>query len=279
LPEGWTQAPGDSFRLATIRIPADDKPLELAVSALPWIGGQEQVLQNVNRWRGQMGLPPTDAAGLKNDTREQQVEDRTLTIVDLKGRSGGGGMMAPFAGGAMGGGATRGALPADHPPIDRRQAPSAATAPVAAADDPTFEVPPIWKPLPPSEFRRIGFELADGAKVARVTVSDFAVTSAPLISDPFENVNRWRGEVAMPRITREDLEKTTERIEVDGRPATYVALVPDAPADDTSARATLGVMVTVGERIWYFKMHGSRELVAARQDEFKSFLKSVRFAK
>ena len=37
-------------------------------------------------------------------------------------------------------------------------------------------------------------------------------------------------------------------------------------------------MITNGDQVWFFKLHGDRKLVAAQQDEFKSFVKSVRFA-
>jgi hypothetical protein len=36
-------------------------------------------------------------------------------------------------------------------------------------------------------------------------------------------------------------------------------------------------MVRDGDRIWFFKMFGARELVAAEEQNFKDFLKSVRF--
>ena len=52
------------MRAATLLIPAGAKPLELSVTVLPWAGGPEAMLSNVNRWRGQMQLAPTDEQGL-----------------------------------------------------------------------------------------------------------------------------------------------------------------------------------------------------------------------
>jgi hypothetical protein len=59
-----------------------------------------------------------------------------------------------------------------------------------------------------------------------------------------------------------------------------VKLVPDAtkPEQSQADRATLAAMVTSGDRVWFVKMTGDRELVAAQEDEMKSFLKSFRFA-
>jgi hypothetical protein len=61
LPSGWKELPGDGIRLATFAPPGGLKT-EGTVVALPGDSGGE--LANVNRWRGQIALPPTDEAGM-----------------------------------------------------------------------------------------------------------------------------------------------------------------------------------------------------------------------
>jgi hypothetical protein len=61
LPKGWTETPGTGMRLATFTPPGGLKT-EGTVVSLPGDSGGE--LANVNRWRGQIGLPPTDEAGM-----------------------------------------------------------------------------------------------------------------------------------------------------------------------------------------------------------------------
>ncbi len=63
-PEGWTRdAEPRPMRLATYMAPDADGPVEVAISRFPGrVGGE---LANINRWRGQMGLPPVDATGLE----------------------------------------------------------------------------------------------------------------------------------------------------------------------------------------------------------------------
>jgi hypothetical protein len=192
-------------------------------------------------------------------------------------------MMAPFAGGAplAGGGPSSSAapheLPAGHPPVN----PSAADGASAAAQPgaPKFEAPPAWQAAPGSEFSRAAFNIADGSRTARVTISEFAATAGPMITDPVANVNRWRGEIGLAPIDKDSLAKVTEPIEVDGQAATYMAAIPDAAkAEESQAReATLAAMVPEGNRIWFFKLKGDRDLVAAEQEHFKDFLKSIRF--
>lgn len=61
LPSGWKEVPGTGMRLATWTPPGGLKT-EGTVVSLPGESGGE--LANVNRWRGQIGLPPTDEAGM-----------------------------------------------------------------------------------------------------------------------------------------------------------------------------------------------------------------------
>ena len=61
LPKGWTEEVAGGMRYATLRAPVQGK-VDVSVVVLPGPAGGE--LANVNRWRGQIGLPPTDDAAL-----------------------------------------------------------------------------------------------------------------------------------------------------------------------------------------------------------------------
>ncbi len=61
LPKGWTETRQGGMRYATIK-PSQPGRLEVTVVVLPGPAGGE--LANVNRWRGQIGLPPVDEAAL-----------------------------------------------------------------------------------------------------------------------------------------------------------------------------------------------------------------------
>jgi hypothetical protein len=208
-----------------------------------------------------------------------------MTIVDLRGRFEAG-MMAPFAGGAVGAASRatpnqESSFPAGHPPVDAAaDAPRDAPAASAPAGAPQFDAPESWRPMAAGEFGKAAFVVSDGSKTARVSVSDFRTDSGPMIGDVLPNVNRWRQTVGLGPIDKEALESVTESIEIDGKPATYAPIIPDPskPEESQIELATLAAMVTDGEKIWFFKIIGDRELVAAQEDEFKNFLKSVRFA-
>lgn len=62
VPAGWTEAPGSGMRVATLTPPQSAGKAEVTIIALPGdVGGE---LANVNRWRGQLALPPIGDADL-----------------------------------------------------------------------------------------------------------------------------------------------------------------------------------------------------------------------
>jgi hypothetical protein len=56
VPTGWKELPGNGMRLATFELPQGSGKAEGSVVALAGDAGGE--LANVNRWRGQLTLPP-----------------------------------------------------------------------------------------------------------------------------------------------------------------------------------------------------------------------------
>src|SRR5439155_26536230 len=136
--EGWRESRGSELRYATLLLGPKDSPLELSVTPL----GQEagSLLANVNRWRGQMGLPEVKAAELDKLTREIKVDGEAVTVVDMK---------------AEGAGAEE-------------------RAPEGAADggEPTYKVPQGWE----KSDRQVPFSIAtfqagEGDRRAEVTIS------------------------------------------------------------------------------------------------------------
>ncbi len=106
LPEGWEQKPGNQFRFATLMIPTETEPLEMSVSGLPTSDDElAQALDNINRWRGQVGLEPITAEAIQSageDWTEQTsvrklAEDQKIYFVNLEGTMQETGMRPPFA--------------------------------------------------------------------------------------------------------------------------------------------------------------------------------------
>ncbi len=56
VPPNWVNKPSGSFRLASFDIPVGAERVDCSVSTLSGAGGG--MLENINRWRGQLGLSP-----------------------------------------------------------------------------------------------------------------------------------------------------------------------------------------------------------------------------
>jgi hypothetical protein len=88
LPRGWTESRSGGMRYATLK-PAGDAKVDVSVVVLGGPAGGE--LANVNRWRGQLGLAPVDAAALPSlrktvRTKAGDVSLFSFEAADKQGR-------------------------------------------------------------------------------------------------------------------------------------------------------------------------------------------------
>jgi hypothetical protein len=285
LPKGWEQKSGGAeMRFATITIP-DKPPLELTVTTLPWPeqGQLEQLLSNVNRWRGQMTLKPLDTVDLADQLRPVKTPAGEAMLVDFKGTLKAAAMQPPFAAAAAGdapgsNGENKKSLPAGHPPITTpttEHSQSSSSSEVAQAAQPElpfkFTLPEGWtaSPLPP--FAVAAFSVKKDSHKAEITVSPLGRGAGGMLS----NVNRWRSQIKLPEISSDDLNSLTKPFQVDGKAAQMVQLVgPEA------ASPRLAITVVVLDRddaTWFFRMRGDAELVKDEQPNFEKFVGSVKF--
>ena len=80
LPQGWTETAGPGMRYATIK-PSLPGNLEISVIALPGAAGGE--VANVNRWRGQLGLPALDQTALLAAREVLPTEAGAVSLYDF----------------------------------------------------------------------------------------------------------------------------------------------------------------------------------------------------
>jgi hypothetical protein len=80
LPKGWTESRGGAMRFATLKPPVPGQ-LDASVVVLPGPAGGE--LANVNRWRGQIGLPPLDEQGLAAARKVTRTKAGPLKVYDF----------------------------------------------------------------------------------------------------------------------------------------------------------------------------------------------------
>lgn len=83
-PEGWAEVPPSSMRYASFSVPAEEGgKIDISVVTFPGDGGSDA--DNINRWRGQMGLAPVDANAVTSGVASLQTGDTTFSTTDIAG--------------------------------------------------------------------------------------------------------------------------------------------------------------------------------------------------
>lgn len=86
VPDGWQAKQASAFRVASFDVTADDKKADVSLSVFsaktPEMG---KLLPNVNRWRGELSLPPTTESELPEQTSEMKLEAGPATIFNATG--------------------------------------------------------------------------------------------------------------------------------------------------------------------------------------------------
>lgn len=254
LPYDWKVGDKKPMRFATLVIDASEPPIELAISSLS--AGQDLLL-NVNRWRGQLGLDPTTESALEDSLTTVEADGQKLTLFDATGKMSGG-MMPPFA---RSGGR----------PVNQTQAKPSQTKPSSAGTaggQAAFAAPEGWEPGKPSPFLKARFSKTDGERKAQISVS-----SLPASANKWEpNVARWAGQVGMSALDQSEIGKLTETVTVDGHEGKLIRLIPQ---EAEQATATVAAMVKKGSEAWFFKLTGDRKLVSESDSVLLDFMKDA----
>ncbi len=256
-PEEWSTAGPKPMRFATFLIKDSEgsKPIELAVSSL---GPNQDMLLNVNRWRGQLGLDDFSKDELDTQLKSKKSEHGEFLLFDAEGMGSGtmrppfaGGGKAPFAPFAGGGGQT-------------------SKAPSSAADSGLdFTAPKGWTKGKTSSMVPIRLQKEDGEAKVQITVIEM-----PADANEWEpNVKRWAGQVGLSFLTDEEVAKHTSEITVDEIPGKLVDLVAESKSDD----GVIAGMVKRDGSAWFFKLFGEKELVDQSREEFEAFMESVKY--
>ena len=273
LPEGWRRGANKEFRFASIDVDTPDKQLDVSISQLPrqedW---DEQAKMNVNRWRGQLKLPPSDEKWASGEEFQVAAADTGGIWVDLLGDpDGASGRMSPPFANAM----------SDHPPIPGSAVASADRGPTVASTDPgpspaaanderlKFDRPEGWRDGRMTSMRMAAFSMGPEDSAAELTV-------IPAGGDLRGNVARWLGQVRGGEAPADVVDKAmaeAQSLEVDGRPAQRFFL---AGEDATAGEAIDATIIPLENGMSLFvKMTGPAQTVTEQADAIASFLKSL----
>ena len=269
LPEGWRRGADKPMRFASVDANTPNKQLDISISSLPrqadW---DEQVKSNVNRWRGQLSLSPSNTKWAEGQPFQVEAADAEGVWVDLTGdpQSSASAMSPPFAQG--GGGPMSG--PMSGAGATTAQEPANQTK--ASNDDPrlSFQRPEGWRDGKKSSMRLASFEVGPEDALAELTV-------IPAGGDLRGNVARWLGQIRGESVPEEVVDQALEdaqKIEVDGRSAQRFLLFAE---DATSGDAIDATIIPLDQGISLFvKMTGPATTVSDQAEAIASFLESLK---
>jgi hypothetical protein len=263
-PADWQEQPPSSMRVASFKVgTAEGKQAD--VSVIPLSGPAGGDLSNVNRWRGQVGLPPVTEAELPQLAQAVEVAGQPAQLFHLAGSN-----LTILAVAQLRAGTTWFFKMTGDSAFVAEQKPSfvaflksvqfaAGKAETADAGRPQWSVPAGWKEAAAGQFLVAKFEVG----AATVNVSQSAGTGGGVAA----NVNRWREQLGLP--ASPDAPPMPD-LAVAGATAKMVEL--------TSEKAALvAVIVSRSDVTWFYKLMGSPATVAEQKAAFVKFVQGVKY--
>jgi hypothetical protein len=311
VPAGWQEVPAGQIRVASFRVAgAAGKQAEVSVVPLPGQAGSD--LDNVNRWRGQVGVGPVTAEELPKLAQTVEIAHQEAQLYEQAGPVPGSGETNRILAAVLRRGGTAWFfkmtgddglvaqqkpvfeeflkslnlgvpagptdLPPSHPPIGGAgmtpgAAPMTAMA-TAGAAKPSWQVPPGWQEVPGGQFLAAKFVIhGSGAEQAAVNVSSSPGEGGGLVG----NVNRWRQQLGLARLPESEVDKLVAPLEVQGGKAMVVELSGTGAGTGHKTRL-IGAVIRQGNRTWFYKLMGSEPVVEREKAAFTQFVRTAQYA-
>lgn len=156
-------------------------------------------------------------------------------------------------------------------PAPSDASPAMAATPVATATGAalTWTAPARWQAKPASSMRRGSYTITGEGNAT----ADLAITAFPGdVGGEVANVNRWRGQLALPPLPDAQIAPTVTRLTVGNL---KLAVIDLTGTGNGGPARLLGAMVPFGDATWFFKLMGPAPLVAQEKTAFLAFLQSV----
>lgn len=288
VPKDWKEVPvTDSMRHAAFSV-SDEHP-EALVTVVPL--SPSDTLANVNRWEGQLKLPPSPAEKLPQIVTSSTIDGVPAESVDLIAPEGEGRQrllvttikradrywFIKLIGPADVVGAQKANFDAFVKSVHFADAPDPALA--TEVELKKWNAPAGWTPDtqqdPNAMVKRIlAFNIAGEAGEA----AQVAITKLPAdrTGSTMDNVNRWRGQVGLPPAQTPDGENV-EKIAANGSTWPMFDFVGPATGAAPAKRMLVALGVKRNE-IWFVKLTGTQPLVEKQKPAFVEFLKSLQFS-
>lgn len=301
-PAHWRVKTGSSMRRGSYAVGPEAHPADLGITVFPGdVGGD---LANVNRWRGQLQVPPIAESELAGALTPLEVGSLKIQVAEIAGGTAEKperllGAIVPFNGSTwffklvgpddVVAGEKAAYLDMLRTIKVKAEEPAeAAAAPAPAASAPTmasmantavptaegaglaWTAPAHWQSIPATGVRKATFRATGDAGAT----AELAVTAFPGdVGGELANVNRWRGQLQLPPIAATELPGTISRVTANGLP---VAIVEFTGGTAEAPVRLLGAFVPVGGSTWFFKFTGPPALIDREKPAFLAFIQTLK---
>ena len=290
LPEGWKELPANQMQVANFEVTGNDgAKAQMTIVPLPGSAGNE--LDNVNRWRGQVGLPPIAEAELGKDAVPIQIAGASARMFEMSGTSTQTRNQARLLAASQKHGDSvwffklmgddelvrqqrdafvnflakyqyrdgEAAGPADSPPA-RPESRTAQTEPPRRSWTP----PAGWQQQQPGPMQDAKFLAAGGKAIVTVSILDGPAGGI------LANVNRWRtAQLGLPAVDEAALASLVTPLDL---PDTKAKLVDMTGPNQRMVAA----IISRSGSTWFFKLMGENEAVSAEKNSFIEFVKTAK---
>jgi len=139
----------------------------------------------------------------------------------------------------------------------------------ADGHDLTWVAPASWEAKIASSMRRGSYTITGARDTA-----DMSITAFPGdVGGNLDNVNRWRGQILLPKIDAATLSQTSTQVAGQDLMLTMFEMSnPNIP----DPQGILAALVNFEGSTWFFKLQGPDKLVAAEKSNFIALLKTVK---
>lgn len=302
-PDAWQEQTGKSMRVGSFLIAeTNGVKTEMAVTTFPGdVGGD---FANVNRWRGQIQLPPITEAELSATVTQLDLPAGKFQLIDItsaepliegkfKARILGAWLKQPdrtwffkITGDAETVGAQHETLvaflrtvefsahvaaPAANEPAMTNVMPppsmmsGVVPTPPTSDNNLTWTAPASWTPKPLGQMRKGSYALTSESGEADLSITMLSAASNPLL----ENINRWRRQIAMAPLAEAELSTQASTITNGDLQITVIDYA-------NNSTRVLGAILYRGNEAWFFKLSGPDTAVATQKPAFLDFLKTVK---
>jgi len=296
-PDAWLEQTGKSMRVGSFLVAETNGiKTEVAITTFPGdVGGD---FANVNRWRGQIQLPPITESELPASITQLDLPAGKFQLIDItsaeplidgkfKARILGAWLKQPdrtwffkVNGDAETVGSQREALlgflrsvefsaPTEQSNTNNLPPPAMASIPVpqppTTDNNLSWTAPATWTPKPLGQMRKGSYSISSNGEEADLSITVLSAAANPLL----ENINRWRRQIALPPIAEADLPTQTTSLTNANLQFTVIDYA-------NNATRVIGAILYRGDEAWFFKLSGSDAAVAAQKPAFLDFLKTVK---